>query len=148
MPFVQGCESAHCEILLQVQSAFLREINSPSSHWRLITPSWIFIICFSSLLKAISLKLRNRQGGFPLAGPAVWTQLHLAIISESEQGWVYNCAGVISSRRLRFLSKELSSSAPLLCIWDTAVLKSGGIFVLWTGMPKWRRPGAFLLTED
>jgi len=30
--FVQGCESALCEILLPVRSAFLREINSPSSH--------------------------------------------------------------------------------------------------------------------
>lgn len=145
MPFVQGCKTALCEVFPQVRSASLRDINSPNSRCRLITPSWIGMICFSSLLEVILPKLRSRQGVFPLAGLAVWTQFHLAIISESEQGWVYNCAGVISSRRLHFLSKELSSSARLLRVWDAAVLNSGGIFVLGEGMPKRRRPGGFLL---
>lgn len=144
LPFVQGCKSALCKTLPHVPSAFLRLIVSPSSHWRLMAQGWI---CFSSLLKAILPKLHNRQGDFPLAGLAVCTQLHFSIISESELGWVYNCAGEISSRRLCFLSKGLLSCIQL-CVWDTAVLKWGGILVLWMGMPKRSRLGVFLLMED
>lgn len=131
----------------QVPRASLREINSPNSCCRLITWSWMRMICFSSLLEAILPKVRSRQGDFPLAGLAVWTQFHSAIISGSEQGWVYNCAGVISSRRRRFLSEELSRSARLLRVWDAAIPESGGVFVLRAGMPTRRRPGGFLLME-